>query len=256
MKTLLLLLTLLLTQALRSQCDTTLPALQSFTDFATPQQLAAGGTTISGNTTVTLCYEFQRPGPYSGYFLLSYFTPTNFVNYTISVYVYDTSCTLASVGQEFLYDASYDGPYTVCFTITTWGQAPTLKVFPYFIYFTPLAATWGDLTAVQYGQGIRVAFVTLSETGSDYFNVQLSKDLVEWESFVRLEAQGNTSTLSKYETYVPYREAIKQVVYVRAQEVDVNGGTTVSDPVPVLLVIDPKVFDRFGGFDIAGRKIK
>jgi hypothetical protein len=239
-----------------AQCDTATAQLQSFMDFATPQQLAASGSAIPGNGTVTLCYEFNRPGPYSGYFLLSYFTPTNFVNYTINVYVYDTSCTLVSVGQEFLYDENYTGSYTVCYTITTWGQAPTINILPYFIYFTPLAAEWGSVEAIQYGQGIRVAFVTLSETNVDYFTVQVSEDLLNWESFNRLQGQGNKSTSTSYSSFVPWDKAVKKVVYVRAEETDFNGVSSYSPVAPVLLVIDPQVFDRLNGFDLSGRRLK
>lgn len=241
-----------------AQCDTALKDIRISQIFLSASSPDAD--TLLGNTSVQICYDFSPVDDALGGFFLLANNSSGATGLNFSVEVYDSSCTLVSVGQIFTFDPSYEGTYTICYNVSLLSlvsNPPPVFVLPYFYYNNaPLAALWGEMHAVQYGQGIRVAFVTLSESNSDYINVQLSKDLVIWESFVKLDAAGNTSTLTNYEAYIPYREAIKQVVYVRAEEVDFNGETTISNPVPVLLVIDPKVFDRLNGFDLSGRKIK
>jgi hypothetical protein len=237
-----------------AQCDT------SLADLTISQTFLTTTSPLSDTLTSTqICYKFRKIADSNGgFFLLSYATAGTLLSFNVEVY--DSNCTLVSMGQMFTFDPAYNGEYTVCYNITAINLVPNpppVRILPYFYYTNrPLAAIWGEMNAVQYGQGIRVAFVTLSESNSNYINVQMSKDLVSWESFVKLDAKGNSSISTNYEAYIPYREAIKQVVYVRAEEVDFNGETTVSDPIPVLLVIDPKVFDRLGGFDLSGRQVK
>jgi hypothetical protein len=237
-----------------AQCDTTLENLTVSQTFLTSSSSLAD--TL---TSTQICYKFNKiANSNGGFFLLSYVTSGTLLSFNVEVF--DSNCTLVSMGQMFTFDPAYDGEYTVCYNITAINlvqNPPPVRILPYFYYTNaPLAAIWGEMNAVQYGQGIRVAFVTLSESNSDHINVQMSKDLVNWESFVKLGAAGNSSTSTNYEAYISYRDAIKQVVYVRAEEVDFNGETTASDPVPVLLVIDPKAFDRLNGFDLSGRKLK
>lgn len=259
MKSLFILFFLLTFRAISiGQCDTvsgTLENSQTFLSFNSP--LAAQ---IAPNTVSQLCYAFVPPADINGgFFLISYATLGTIV-VPLSIEVYDTSCTLVSSGPTFAVDPSYTSSYTVCFKLSTTSfgsNPPPVTVLPYFYYnAAPLSAVWGEIEASQYGQGVRVMFVTLSESNVDYFTVQASKDLLSWEEFEQIPGQGTKTTSTSYSSFVPWEGAVKQIIYVRVEERDFNGVASYSHSVPVLLVIEPKAYDRMNGYDLSGRRLK
>jgi Secretion system C-terminal sorting domain len=93
---------------------------------------------------------------------------------------------------------------------------------------SPLPIELLSFDAVKHdASSVFVDWQTASEIGNDYFTVQRSKNIENWENLAIVPASGNTNTLSYYNTfdYEPY----PGISYYRLKQTDYNGIYSYSD---------------------------
>jgi len=77
---------------------------------------------------------------------------------------------------------------------------------------------------------VELSWLTASEVNSDYFAVQRSKDGKQWTTIVQVPSAGNSD---REQTYTYTDAAVREAVYYRLQQVDVDGAYTYSPIVHV-----------------------
>jgi hypothetical protein len=177
--------------------------------------------------TFTACFTFISPGTsvslnagYSTNCLI-----TTFGGFTL----YNSSCVVVGTGLNFS-GLTPGATYTWCLTMRAYG-GPSCNGFttfcPYFINTTPLPVKLLHFSIKQYNNTVELSWSTLSETNSDYFEIQKSKDATKWEVIGKVKGQGNSNLLTNY-IYLdknPYYDSN----YYRLKQVDYDGNYTYTD---------------------------
>lgn len=102
---------------------------------------------------------------------------------------------------------------------------------------TPLPVELLSFTATpRTDLGVLVEWATASEHDNDHFVVERSLDAMTWSDVERVDANGNSTSTTRYETMD--RNAPAGLNYYRLRQVDVDGTTTFSNMVSVLLNAD------------------
>jgi hypothetical protein len=129
------------------------------------------------------------------------------------------------------------GAYSVSPTTYTFSSSDTSIIFDYNFpigtsYFSlgtldesgsPLPVDWTHFEATAIEGKVELNWGTATETNNEYFQVQRSTDLNEWENLERVEGAG--TTLEQQE-YIAYDNApINGVAYYRVKQVDFDGTT-------------------------------
>lgn len=234
------------------QCDTTLPVLNWRSNNPSFIQLFSEGYCLSDSISdTTLCYRFNPDG-FLGHFRWGFSSPLGFNLNVTDVIAYDTSCTIVNVGSFFPNTSFSTSDHTVCFTLRT----EYIDNFcPYFAPFSGLAVEFGEITVEQSGFTVTANWFTYSETNSYEFLIQLSSDLINFTTVAKKKSVGNSSSQSDYS--VSFESPFYETVYLRIAEVDLNGEVSYSDPIVFYHL--PNVIrqvDRFGDYDIVGRKVR
>lgn len=234
------------------QCDTTLPVLNWRSNNPSFIQLFSEGYCFSDSISdTTLCYRFNPDG-FLGHFRWGFSSPLGFNLDVTDITTYDTSCTIVNVGNFFPNTTFSTSDHTVCFTLRT----EYIDNFcPYFAPFSGLAVEFGEITVEQLGLTITTNWFTYSETNSYEFHIQLSSDLINYTTVAKKKSVGNSSSQSDYS--VSFESPFYETVYLRIAEVDLNGDVSYSDPIVFYHL--PNVIrqvDRFGDYDIVGRKVR
>ena len=124
-------------------------------------------------------------------------------------------------------------------------------------YYSTLPIELLDLRATQEGTGVRIDWITATETDNDHFVVQRSTDGVVFEDVARVQGAG-TSTQTLF--YTARDEHPKTgACYYRLQQVDIDGTTTNAPVVTVNVALDqgltvapnPSVSGAFTVYDIS-----
>lgn len=97
---------------------------------------------------------------------------------------------------------------------------------------SPLPAEFGKLSVVDANCENLIHWTTISERNNDYFVVQKSSDLVNWENIGQVDGAGNSTVELSYE-FLDTKVESNEVVYYRIQQVDFDGTTDVSDIVSI-----------------------
>lgn len=234
------------------QCDTTLPVLNWRSNNPSFIQLFNEGYCLSDSISdTTLCYRFNPEG-FLGHFRWGFSSPLGFNLNVTDIITYDTSCTIVNVGNFFPNTTFSTADHTVCFTLRT----EYIDNFcPYFAPFSGLAVEFGEITVEQQGLTVTTNWFTYSETNSYEFLIQLSPDLINYTTVAKKKSVGNSSSQTDYS--VSFESPFYETVYLRIAEVDLNGEVSYSEPIVFYHL--PKVIrqvDRFGIYDIVGRKVR
>ncbi|HOG20225.1 MAG TPA: T9SS type A sorting domain-containing protein, partial [Salinivirgaceae bacterium] len=96
---------------------------------------------------------------------------------------------------------------------------------------TPLPVELISFNAKCNNNFIELNWITVTETNSDYFIVQRSDDAINWKSLDKIQAAGNSSSISKYE-YIDITR-VSGNLYYRLIQVDFDGTTSLSNIVSV-----------------------
>lgn len=93
-------------------------------------------------------------------------------------------------------------------------------------YITALPIELLSFQAQLINKSVRLDWKTASEINNDYFNVERSVDLLDWEIVSQVYGAGNSSEELSYSTYDNH--PIKGVSYYRLKQVDFDGQFTYS----------------------------
>lgn len=232
---------------LYSQCfsEQSLPVLKHYPLIGNPNfiQLYNNGYCISGEISdTTLWFDFYPEGK-NGLIYWGYSSPLGYGVTVTSISVYDTSCTLLSVGNEIANLS--DEMYYVSFGIRT---SYIDNFCPYFIEINPLAVEFGPVVAQQINEYLHILWTTYSERNSNNFIIQYSYDLNNWVDAASVKAQGNKSTATTYSSELT--PVYPGIVYIRIIEYDYNGGRTYSEIIMSKYYSNQVVTPHY---DLAGR---
>jgi hypothetical protein len=96
---------------------------------------------------------------------------------------------------------------------------------------SPLPITLVDFKAEKIGEAIDLSWTTASEKNSAFFEVERSKDGLQFESIGRTKAAGNSNTLLNYELIDSF--PLPSINYYRLKETDFDGKRSYSKIVSV-----------------------
>ncbi len=103
----------------------------------------------------------------------------------------------------------------------------------------PLPVELIDFSAFCDGKTSHVSWATASEKNSDYFDVEVSTDLVSWSEVAQVNAAGN-STLKREYTIVD--NLTRGLRYYRLVQVDFDGKQRIYDPISLNCGVSESVF--------------
>ncbi|ANQ52652.2 T9SS type A sorting domain-containing protein [Flammeovirga sp. MY04] len=83
------------------------------------------------------------------------------------------------------------------------------------------------------GNNIQLKWATATEENSDFFEVQRSFDMINWETIDRVKAAGNSNTRKDYSFLDDKIPEVSRVVYHRLKQVDLDGASMFYGPVAV-----------------------
>jgi hypothetical protein len=95
----------------------------------------------------------------------------------------------------------------------------------------PLPVELTSFEALPVQKGVLTTWETASEVNSHYFDVERTKDLVNFEFVGRVEGSGNANWFNHYE--LTDEKAYSGISYYRLVQVDYDGTKTYYDPKPV-----------------------
>ncbi|MBB3697159.1 T9SS type A sorting domain-containing protein [Flammeovirga yaeyamensis] len=87
--------------------------------------------------------------------------------------------------------------------------------------------------SIKKGKDIELKWATATEENNDYFEVQRSQDMTNWETIERVKGAGNSNTRINYNYVDENVPSVSGVVYHRLKQVDFDGQSTFIGPVAV-----------------------
>jgi hypothetical protein len=209
-------------------------------------QLYTNDDCISGDISDTTFYFKFYPEGKNGIIYWAYSSPQGYPLTVSNIFIYDSNCELISEGQSI--DNFDDALYFIQFDL----EATYIDNFcPFFLAIDPLKVDFGMIEAHQIENTISIDWITLSETNSSHFIVQYGYDLNRWLSVVSIPSSQN-STTNRYYT-ANFTPIYSGNIYIRIVEYDLNGGTTISEPIYIRYI--PKQYPGTPIYDLAGRVI-
>jgi hypothetical protein len=186
--------------------------------------------------------------------------PVNYTYYA-ATQVFGTSPTLTDgsrivyVGDTNIVNITGLSPFTT-YTIAIvemngWANATTfLTTGVYTTTGTTLPVSWLSFEGNKTQEGIELIWKTASEKNNDYFEVERSFNMEQWETIGRVKGKGTTNTTSQYN--FEDKEAILTanienypVVYYRLKQVDYDGSTDYSTAISFNLYQNEEVKEEF-----------
>ena len=224
-----------------NQIDTPLPSYSYLEDNGYCYYLT------EPQTSFTLCFEFIAVT--SGVYLNSGFTALGCTDVSFTQLTLCNKTQDYIVGQGQFFDNLIVGEtYVWCITGTAIGQfcQGLTTICPYWNESSLLPVKLTLFTATPTNNGVLLHWVTVSESNSDYFILEKSKDLLTFVEVGRVKSAVYSTTRIDYEFFdkIPY----EGVSYYRLIQVDLNGDIRIYDPIytSVSLKKPVKVFDVFG----------
>lgn len=98
-------------------------------------------------------------------------------------------------------------------------------------YHTVLPITLLSFNAAPDGARVTLSWATASESNNALFRVERSLDLMDWTDVAELPGAGTSASLLTYRTADDTPEM--GLSYYRLRQIDTNGGSTISEAVPV-----------------------
>ncbi len=128
-----------------------------------------------------------------------------------------------------------DGGYGNLKSINTWWNGyenNNLKSFSFSLKNVGLPITLSDWQIEDNGIYVLCWWITASEKNNHYFNVERSKDGVNWEVITTTFGAGNSSTNIEYSEFD--EEPLEGTSYYRLKQVDYNESFTYSKIIPLI----------------------
>ena len=108
-----------------------------------------------------------------------------------------------------------------------------------------------DFSANYIDNSIYISFNTLSEYETYTFEIQYSKDAINFEKLHILQARGYSTIKQSYDVIVPFNPS-SDITYLRIVETDLNNNRT-SYNIIAIVTIEDKKYNR--NYDILGREV-
>ena len=122
------------------------------------------------------------------------------------------------------------------------GRWQEMQPVPAGCTTTPLPIELLSFTAVSsLNNSIQIDWQTTTETNNDYFTIERSFTLTDWEEIDKVHGAGNSSTILNYNTID--NNPFDGVSYYRLKQTDYDGASSYSKIVPVNL-------DKFKDFEV------
>lgn len=175
----------------------------------------------------------------------SYSSPSGLPAFITNVRQYNSACIMYEVGT--MIPAGTD-TITICYDI----QAGLIDNFcPYTILSGSLSVDWGGIYAYYSDGTIKMQWITMSNSGTDKFEVITSKDGLNWRSLVFVDPILETSSKElDYKVCIPFGNAGAN--YFAVREYDLNGKVKVSD---MVFCEVPESVKNTATYDILGRVV-
>jgi len=237
--------------SMSSLCDSTIgPIYQSATPIPTYGYLESNGYCYflpQPQISFTLCFQFVAIS--NGVYLNSGFSALGCSTVTFSTLQLCDKTDNVIVGQgQFFNNLIIGHEYVWCVVGSTSGlfcQGLT-TICPYWTEASLLPVELTLFTATPTNNGILIRWTTMSESNSDYFVLEKSKDLYTFVEVARIRSSVYSNSRIDYEFLdrTPY----DGVSYYRLVQVDLNGAKKVYDPIFANIVFKKpvKVIDILG----------
>jgi len=234
-----------------SMCDSSIgPIYQSTTPLPSYGYLESNGYCYflsQPQVTFTLCFHFIAIS--EGVYLNSGFTALGCSNVTFNMLQLCDKTDGVIVGEgQFFGTLTIGHEYVWCVTGTATGlfcQGLT-TICPYWAESSLLPVELTLFTATPTNNGILLRWTTMSESNSDYFSLEKSKDLLNFVqvSKVKSAVYSNTKIDYEYLDRTPY----DGISYYRLVQVDLNGAKRIYDPIFANITFKKpvKIFDVLG----------
>ena len=186
--------------------------------------------------------------------------PANYTYYA-ATQVFGTSPTLADgsrvvyVGDTNVVNITGLSPFTTyriaIVEMNGWANATTfLTTNVYTTTGTTLPVSWLSFEGNKTQEGIELFWKTASEKNNDYFEVQRSFNMENWETIGKVKGKGTTNTTSQYsytdnEAILTANNENFPVVYYRLKQVDYDGSTDYSTAISFDLYQNEEVKEEF-----------
>ena len=220
--------------SMTSLCDSTIgPIYQSATPIPTYGYLESNGYCYflpQPQISFTLCFQFVAIS--SGVYLNSGFSALGCSTVTFNTLQLCDRTDNVIVGQgQFFNNLIVGHEYVWCVVGSTSGlfcQGLT-TICPYWTQASLLPVELTLFTATPTNNGILIRWTTMSESNSDYFVLEKSKDLYTFVEVARIRSSVYSNSRIDYEFLdrTPY----DGVSYYRLVQVDLNGAKKVYDPI-------------------------
>ena len=237
--------------SMSSLCDSTIgPIYQSATPIPTYGYLESNGYCYflpQPQISFTLCFQFVAIS--NGVYLNSGFSALGCSTVTFNTLQLCDRTDNVIVGQgQFFNNLIIGHEYVWCVVGSTSGlfcQGLT-TICPYWTEASLLPVELTLFTATPTNNGILIRWTTMSESNSDYFVLEKSKDLYTFVEVARIRSSVYSNSRIDYEFLdrTPY----DGVSYYRLVQVDLNGAKKVYDPIFANIVFKKpvKVIDILG----------
>lgn len=96
----------------------------------------------------------------------------------------------------------------------------------------PLPVSLLDFNTQCFDEYIEIKWSTASECNSDFFILEKSFDLTNWEFVDKIPAAGNSNQLKFYSVFDD-KNSIPYIIYYRIKQIDIDGNETVFNPVDI-----------------------
>lgn len=235
-----------------SMCDSTIgPVYQSDSPIPTYGYLESNGFCYFLNqpqVAFTLCFHFVATS--RGVYLNSGFTALGCTNVTFTMLQLCDKTDGVIVGQgQFFSNLTIGHEYVWCVTGNATGtlfcQGLT-TICPYWSESSLLPVELTLFTATPTNNGILLRWTTMSESNSDYFVLEKSKDLFTFAQVTKIKSNGYSNKRIDYEYLdkTPY----DGISYYRLVQVDFNGAKRIYDPIYANITFKKpvRVFDVLG----------
>ncbi len=186
--------------------------------------------------------------------------PVNYTYYA-ATQVFGTSPTLADglrivyVGDTNVVNITGLSPFTTyriaIVEMNGWANATTfLTTNVYATTGTTLPVSWLSFEGNKTQEGIELFWKTASEKNNDYFEVERSFNMEQWETIGRVKGKGTINTTSQYsytdnEAILTANNENYPVVYYRLKQVDYDGSTDYSTAISFNLYQNEEVKEEF-----------
>lgn len=138
--------------------------------------------------------------------------------------------TLASLNLTGL---TIGNGYNFCYTFTVPSGCTHTKHCPYYVGATPLPVMLSSFTASQTLSTVNLNWTTETEVNNDYFTIERSRDLVNFEVLDVVKGNGNSNTKINYNLID--NNPLKGTSYYRLKQTDYDGQFEYFEPIAVTI---------------------